>query len=634
MKLSYLAIILVCYSCSATSQPYGEKMASTVLRKWGDSVNFRVGRPIHWTYDRGVILKGFEYLWYNTGNPVYYNTIKTSMDAFLDAEGNIKGYSKDEFNIDHILSGRSMLTLYKVTGEKKYYNAVVALRNQLKEQPRTHEGGFWHKKRYPWQMWLDGLYMGQPFYAEYAATFHEDTAFNDIANQFIWMENHSRDAASGLLYHGWDESKEQQWADKTTGQSANFWGRAMGWYGMALVDVLEYFPKDHPKQKTLIGILNRFSEAIKNVQDKQSGLWWDVLDKPGYKNNYTEASASCMLVYTLAKAVRNGWLPEAYLPLAEKGYQGIISKFVSTEPGGYINLEGTVSVSGLGGDPYRDGSFEYYMSEKVIQNDPKGVGAFIKCASEMEMIPTLKKGKGKTVALDYYFNHEIRKDITGTPVQWHYVWDEMDNNGFSLLGHVFNSYGVKTTALEAAPTSENLKDKQFYIIVDPDNKKDNPNPNYMTDEAAAAVYDWVSRGGVLVLLANDSANSDLAHFNKLASRFGITFTDKSMNMVVGNDYPMGAVRIASGNEVFKNVNKVYLKELAALSVTKPANAIVTKDGEHIIAVAEVGKGAVLAAGDPWLYNEYTDGRKIPAEYQNFGAANDLVAWMIKMSPAK
>ncbi|MFT3935690.1 MAG: glycoside hydrolase family 88 protein [Chitinophagaceae bacterium] len=360
---------------------YAIKMGQTVFRKWTDSVQF--GKTPVWTYDRGVVLKGFEYLWQNTHDAVWYDAVKKSMDVFVMEDGSIKGYKPDDFNLDHVLCGRNLITLWQNTHQEKYKTAVMHLRAQLKLQPRTKEGGFWHKKIYPWQMWLDGLYMAEPFYAEYASVFKEDSIFNDVANQFVWMEKHARDKATGLLYHGWDESKEQRWADKTTGCSPNFWGRAMGWYGMALVDVLDYFPKNHPRRKELLAILNRFAVAITKVQDSETGAYWDILDKPHYKNNYLEASASCMITYTLAKAALNNWLPKTYLPSIKKGYDGVLKKFISTDANGNINLEGTVSVSGLGGKPdsYRDGSFEYYMREPVIQDDPKGVGAFLKCAA-------------------------------------------------------------------------------------------------------------------------------------------------------------------------------------------------------------------------------------------------------------
>lgn len=212
-----------------------------------------------------------------------------------------------------------------------------------------------------------------------------------------------------MLYHGWDESKEQKWANKTTGQSPNFWGRSLGWYGMALVDVLDQFPANHPKREELIAILHRFAIAVRKVQDSKTGLWFDVPDKPDEPKNYVEASASCMLAYTFAKGARKGYLPVAYFDHARQAYRGIIKEFIETDANGQVNLKGTVAVSGLGGNPYRDGSFEYYMSEPVIVNDPKGMGAFIKCAAEMELNETQTIGKGKTVLLDYYFNNEWKK---------------------------------------------------------------------------------------------------------------------------------------------------------------------------------------------------------------------------------
>ena len=360
---------------------------------------------------------------------------------------------------------------------------ALLLRQQLREHPRTHEGGFWHKKVYRWQMWLDGLYMGEPFYAMYSQRVHDDTAFNDIANQFIYMENHSRDAATGLMYHGWDESKEQQWANKQTGTSPNFWGRAMGWYGIALVDVLEYYPDDNANKQKLIDILHRFTAAIVKVQDDKTGLWWDVLNFPNRQGNYFEASASCMFVYAIAKGIRLGYLPASYLPAAEKGYKGIIQKFVVKDSTGLVHLDGTVSVSGLGGNPYRDGSYEYYLREKVVRNDLKGVGAFIQMCVEMEMIPTMKTGKGKTVLLDGYFNHERKYDVASNDtIQFHYVWDEDDNNGYSILGRVFNKYGVATKFSAIKPTADVLKKANMYIIVDPDTTKENPNPNYIQQD--------------------------------------------------------------------------------------------------------------------------------------------------------
>ena len=608
---------------------YAKEIAQTVMNTWKDS--FALGSTARWSYDMGVILKGFEGLWRNTGDVKYYNYIQKQMDFFVQDDGSIKTYKPDEYNIDHINNGKLVLFLYKVLQKEKYLKAAKMLREQLKTHPRTEEGGFWHKKIYPYQMWLDGLYMGEPFYAEYADLMHEDAAFDDIANQFIWMERHARDAKTGLLYHAWDESKQQKWANKETGTSPFFWARAMGWYATALVDALDWFPQDHPKRKDLIAILNRLVTAVEKVQDPKTGLWLDILNYngPGKEKNYFEASASSQFVYAIAKGVRKGYLPAAKISIAKRGYDGITKQFIKVE-NGQTNLHGTVKVSGLGGNPYRDGSFEYYMSEPVIVNDPKGIGAFLLASDEMEMVPTQSVGKGKTVLLDRYFNSEKRKDAGGAMSYWHYVWNEYSHPGFAGLGHLFNKYGAKLSSLDVEPTAANLKSASVYIIVDPDHIKDNPTPNYVNEKDVKAISDWVKAGGILVLMANDSANCDLEHFNKLANVFGMTFTNKSRNMVKNDEYETGVVQ-PNSKVIFKEPYKMYLKEISVLDIKAPATALATKNNEDIIATAVYGKGTVFAVGDPWLYNEYLDGRKLPIEYPNFRVADDLVRWLLGKS---
>ena len=372
---------------SASAQSLSEQAAATAMTAlWRDSG----GYPSRWTYDHGLVLKGIERVYLATNDKQYLDFIQRSMDHFVNDDGSIRTYKLDEYNIDNINPGRNLLFLYKTTGQEKYRKAAALLREQLKTHPRTSDGGFWHKKIYPSQMWLDGLFMGEPFYAEYAATFKEDAAFDDIAKQFILMERHSRDNKTGLLYHGWDESKQQRWANSITGRSPNFWGRAMGWYAMALVETLDYFPQKHPKRGELIAILKRLADATAKYQDARSGLWWQVLDKGGAKGNYLESSAACMFVYALAKGVRNGYLPASYMKTADDGYRGIQKEFVKYAASGQFNLAGTVSVAGLGGNPYRDGSYEYYLSEKVVTNDPKGIGAFLLAATEMETTRSIR----------------------------------------------------------------------------------------------------------------------------------------------------------------------------------------------------------------------------------------------------
>lgn len=624
----------LCLSLTAQQKPYSQQLAQTAMRTWPDSFSVKPGGPARWSYDQGVILKGIEGIWKLYGDASYFNYIQHSMDYYVRDDGSIRDYKRDEFNIDHTNNGKLVMLLYNITGKEKYKKATDHIRTQFNDHPRTKEGGFWHKKIYPWQVWLDGLYMGQPFYAEYAKWARQDTVFDDIARQFINIERHTRDAKTGLLYHGWDESKEQKWANKETGCSPNFWGRAMGWYGMAMVDVLDHFPPDHPGRDSIIGILNRFAKAITAVQDVKSGLWYDILDMPNREKNYKEASASCMFVYTLAKAVRNGYIPATYQLTAKKAYNGIIKEFIEVDANGQTNLKGTVSVSGLGGKPYRDGSFEYYMSEPVVVNDPKGMGAFILCSVEMEMAALPKPGSGKTVVMDNYFNNEWRKNGYGVNVRRHYTWDDTENGGFSLFGSLWQLYGASLGTLDVAPTPANLRKASVYVLVDPDGIKDTKTPNYMDEKSAAAIANWVKAGGVLLIMTNDTSNCDLQHFNILPGKFGIHFSNKSRNMVQGSEFETGAIYNRPANPVFRNTTKMYLKEISTIDVTSPARALIVQDGDVIMATARYGKGTVFAVGDPWLYNEYLDGRKIPAGYQNFSAAGELIQWLLKQASGK
>lgn len=634
--LHYLVVLFTVLSISANAQkPLSRQMADQVLALTKDTLNKSANnlRPIKWSYDQGVILEGIEAVWKDTGNGNYFRYMQSCMDVFVTKEGTINNYKLSDFNIDNVKNGRALLTLYKVTGQQKYFKAATLLWDQLQQHPRTKEGGFWHKKIYPNQMWLDGLYMGQPFYAEYAALIKNEKAYDDIANQFIWMEKNARDSKTGLLYHGWDESKAEQWADKITGKSPNFWGRAMGWYGMALVDVLDNFPKTHAKRQVLIAILNRFATAVQKVQDQKSGLWYDILDQPQGKGNYHESSASSMFVYALAKGVRNGYLPKSFFAVADKGFKGIKNEFVEQAGEGKVNLKGTVSVSGLGGKPYRDGSYEYYINEKVITNDPKGVGAFILAAHEMEMASWPKLALGKTVTLDSYFNNETRTELDKPNVSWHYKWEETDNGGFSFFANLFNNVGFKTNTLYQAPTLDNLKGTSVYVIVDPDNEKETPNPNFISAAHIDAITNWVKAGGVLVLMANDVNNVELKHFNELANKFGVTFNnDLKATVPVATNFETAKVVVPPGNEIFKTATNLFIKEYSSLALSGTAKAILKdKDGDNVMAVATLGKGVVFAIGDPWLYNEYVDGRKLPAEYDNFKAAQDLIYWLAKQT---
>lgn len=337
-----------------------------------------------WNYQTGTVLRGFEEVWRATGDERYFDYINKTVDYVVNENGTIDGYNLFSYKLEDINEGLMLLLLYKETGEQKYKKAADLLRSQLENQPRNDDGGFWHKQIYPYQMWLDGQYVGCPFYAKYSLLFNDPAGFDDIALQLILMEKHARDPETGLLYHGYDDSRQQAWADSVTGQSPSFWGRAIGWYGMALVDVLDFLPKNHSKRDSIIDIFNRLVEGMVAVQD-QSGVWWQVVDQGGREGNYLEASVSCMMVYAMAKGIRMGYTSKTYLPVVLSGYNSLLNEFITVNFDSSINLIRTCSSAGLGGNPYRDGSYDYYVYQTDIRdNDSKGIGPFITASIELE----------------------------------------------------------------------------------------------------------------------------------------------------------------------------------------------------------------------------------------------------------
>ncbi|MFT4033631.1 MAG: glycoside hydrolase family 88 protein [Siphonobacter sp.] len=621
--LGIFGILLV--SSSQAQVPMSERMATSIMATRIDSAALKEGKLPQWGYEEGLILYALGRVGERSGDGRYFHYIQRNIDSYVNEQGEIRSYHFDDFNLDNIPSGRLLLKLYLETGKEKYLKAAQYVHSQLEQQPKTREGGYWHKKRYPNQMWLDGLYMAEPFSAEYAQVFKQPELFDEVARQLILMEKTALDEKTGLLYHAYDESREQKWADPKTGHSPNFWGRAIGWYVMALVDVLDYFPATHPKRSELEAIFKRLMPVVVKYQDPLTGCWWQVTDKAKEKGNYVEASASCMFVYGLAKGIRKGLLASSYKQYADKGYQGILKEFVVTDADGTLHLDKTVSVGGLGGNPYRDGSYEYYLSEKIKLDDLKGVGPFILASIEMETAPELNLGKGKTVGLDYYFNNEY--NAKGD--RFHYTWEDRRDSGYSTWGNIFRDYGAQTASVPEAPTAANLKKLNVYIIVDPDTPKETAKPHYMTEAYANVIANWVKAGGTLVLLANDTSNAELKHFGILANKFGIQFTNKNVNMVKNNIYDQGKFLIDDQNQIFKSVKKVYIKEVVTLTTTPPAKPVLIANGDTIMAVAQYGKGRVFVLGDPWIYNEYLDGKRLPMEYENFKAAKEFSKWLLK-----
>ena len=384
MKISRLIIFL--FLCTTTlafsEEPVSVQFANSIMSRHPETYS-------RWGYVTGTVLKGFETVWRHTGDQKYFDYIKKTVDASLDEHGNINGFNASKKSIDDAEEARILLILYKETGQNKYKIAADSVRTQFDIQPRTSEGGFWHKQVYPHQMWLDGLYMGAPFYLNYSLMFDHPKDIDDVTKQFLLIREHLYDTKTGLYYHAWDESKEMFWANKETGLSQCFWGRGLGWYAMALVDVLENLPKDHKDYPKLVKIVDDLAVALQKVQDTKTGLWWQVLDQSDRFGNYLEASASSMFVYSIAKAVRLGILDKSFYSVAKKGYDGLLKYLVVKDYNGNLNLGRICESAGLGGNysqKVRDGSFDYYaFIEPIIPNDGKGTGPFLMAATEIEM---------------------------------------------------------------------------------------------------------------------------------------------------------------------------------------------------------------------------------------------------------
>ncbi|MDR2361921.1 MAG: glycoside hydrolase family 88 protein [Prevotellaceae bacterium] len=382
MKYMYLFIIhcllfIVVGCTSPAGISWAERMAQSEMHRAPEAWQLDFQKKLKWDYTFGLEGQSFIQLSEATGDGKYFDYIEAYADTMINDAGEIRTYKLSNYNLDHLNPGKMLFALYDRTHKEKYKKALELLWSQIRTQPRTDEGGFWHKLRYPHQMWLDGLYMGAPFYAQCIDYFNEpDSLYDDVINQFVLAARRTYDPATGLFRHACDVSREQRWADSITGQSAYAWGRAMGWFAMALVDVLDFIPVDHPRRHEIITILNTVAKGVKKYQDA-SGVWYQIIDLGGREKNYLEATCSCMFAYALLKATGKGYLDASYKEIAQKAYEGILKTFVETDEYGAVHLTQCCAVAGLGGDPYRDGSYDYYMSEPIRSNDAKGVGPFI-----------------------------------------------------------------------------------------------------------------------------------------------------------------------------------------------------------------------------------------------------------------
>jgi unsaturated rhamnogalacturonyl hydrolase len=518
-----------------------------------------------------ILLKGLEAAWLNTGDARYFRFLQSKVDSNLaDAKTNV-------IRTDT----RALLTLYRVTLKPKYLTAVreIAQRTYLTKSSLTE---------------LQRL----AFLAEYAWLSHNDTMYSEVGTKL--MARNKTNPSAGL------EMVRSQSATQSQTAGLSLLQRAQ--YLAALADILEYLPTGDVNTPILIDAFNRQAVTMIQLQNVQSGLW---MAGPGTDFNL---ETSFFNVYALCKSLRLGLVTTSNVPLFHQAiarFRPVLKQFSN------VDVHATNAISSTGG-------------RGSLMNDltPTCLGALLLAANEVDIMPKKTTRPGLTVAIDNYFNREIKTDAFGSTIPFHYKWWEKDDGGFSTLAQIFHRHGMKTSTLDGPPTTEKLKSVDAYLLVDPDWPKENKNPNYIDPGHAQILFEYVKRGGILILMANDSGNVEFNHFNQLAARFGIHFNENMRHDVINDQFEQAALNLPLDNPVFPNIGKVFVKQLCTQTLTSPAEAVYSENGEVLMSVAHVGKGAVFAVGDPWFYNEYLDGRKLPAEYRNFAAANALVRWIV------
>ncbi|MCE5346652.1 MAG: glycoside hydrolase family 88 protein [Bacteroidales bacterium] len=356
------------------------RMANSVLAR-SDSLIYYVDRNPKWAYDVALLGMAMDKL--GSIDQKYSKYMEDWVNYFVKPDGSVIDYRLDEYNLDRIFPGRNVITVYKRNPDPKYKIAINNFIEQLKTHPKTNSGGYWHKKIYPWQMWLDGIFMGSTFMAQYAKEFNAPEWFDAATSQTKMIYEKTLEPRTGLLMHAWDESHQQRWCDPQTGQSHYPWSRATGWYTLAILDILDYLPENHPDRDTLITIFKKTCDALLKVRDPKSGIWYQVLNKGGKEGNYLEGSGSAMFTYVFAKGARLDYLDKKYRDIANNAFDGIIKELITVDDKGLLTMHNICGGCGLGGNPYRDGSYEYYIGEKRVDNDTKGVAPFIMAALEL-----------------------------------------------------------------------------------------------------------------------------------------------------------------------------------------------------------------------------------------------------------
>jgi unsaturated rhamnogalacturonyl hydrolase len=547
--------------------------------------------PGAWDLETGLRLEGLEAQWYSTADGEYFEYARKVADAALaDPSRDAPGRSP----YADALLGQQLMLLYGVTQKPAYYAAAKELHDRLapwcglaaESESASHSAD------------AQQPCIARAFLAEYAAGFQQPEDLAAIARSSA--AGNATAAGAGI-----GSSQEQLFA--------------IAWMAASLSDALASFPADDPARGQALAALNQAATALARYQDARSGV---LHLTPGQTSSAAPPTVDWLYVYALMKGVRLGYLAPHFGVDAARAWQAALARYVRLDSGGRLILQSEPAAAGNAG----------------VQ---PGLGAFLLASTEVDLAPRSMTGRGAIVLLDAWYNSQQRKNAAGQLESYHYKWNDFSNSGYSLLGHMLRSRGLKAETLPAAPTSENLRDASYYLIVSPDIPVKNPNPHYMTSADAEAIAGWVRRGGVLILMENDPPNADLEHLNLLADRFGIHFDNVLHHHILGEHVEDGRIPVAGGGPLFERPHTLYMKDTCAISLSGSATALLHDRGDVMMATARYGRGTVFAAVDPWLYNEYTDGRNNPAiysQFDNFAAGTELVRWLIQQrwppAPAK
>jgi unsaturated rhamnogalacturonyl hydrolase len=575
-RLSFLvlAVMLLASNFVLDAQSWSQRAANTAIALWLNVPSPQRESATLQGNGLALLLNGVDAEWYNTADGRYYRYEKQKIDTLLASENDVDLRTRMAIALPILRIGR-------VTQDASYFKAADLLDKNLSARSQIPVQ----------QMDWAQIYESAPFYAEYAQVFQRPDDFSKITKLF------SEDARG-----------EEAGASGTHAISA----RDMGWYIAALVDTLPYYSHDDLGRGLLLHILGRTVAQIIRAQDKSSGLWHESFATP---REVDDAIATCMFTYALQKAVRLGYLTERDSENATRAWRGVFQHFVK--------IDGLASVAFI---------------NSVSSGRPHGVGgadgerelaaAFLLASTEMEHARTATLARGRLVMLDSWFNSQERMNGAGRKEYFHYKWSDYSDSGYSLFGTMFSYFGADLATLPMAPTAENLKSAQYYVIVSPDIPAKNPNPHYVQARDAEQVAKWVGEGGVLVLMENDPPNADVEHLNLIADRFGIHFNSVLSHHVIGDDFAAGQIAVKGGGPIFRDPHTLYMKDTCTLSLSSPARPLFEDRGDVVIAMSNFGKGTVVAVVDPWLYNEYTDGRKKPPMQDNYAAGQEFVRWLI------